>query len=265
MKHKSVVDRNEHKRSSSSIPLHNNVGSLGTTNDVYLTPNEHLSLTGSSHSSLNCTTNNLIKSSSISSLTMIQHESSATSSPMTSNLNLLSKSIDDRQDGLTTASSSSSMDSLTALEEILQRQQTRHESVFPPQKVSRLFSILKFRTITFLSRLKKALKSEWRPIISSHSLCPMLTLSRSLRPHSFRPKFILSHNHFVPYIWSSYILSQNYFVPNSFGPILILSQTYFVPNSCCPIHYVPLQCLSTQPLTWSAIFKQRQKKKKHSY
>jgi hypothetical protein len=47
----------------------------------------------------------------------------------------------------------------------------------------------------------------------------MLTLSRSLRPSSFRPKFILSHNHFVPHISSPYILSQTHFVPNSFCPL----------------------------------------------
>jgi hypothetical protein len=63
------------------------------------------------------------------------------------------------------------------------------------------------------------------PYISSHSLRPMLTLSRSLRPSSFRPKFILSHNHFVPYISSPYILSQTHFVPSSFRPILYVHRT----------------------------------------
>jgi hypothetical protein len=136
MKHKSVVDQNEHKRSSSSVPLNNNVSSP-LISDVYLTPNEHLSLTSSSHSSLNSTLNNRMESSSISSLTMIQNQSSETSSPIHSNLNLLSTSVDDdNRDLLSRSSRSSSMDSLTALEEILQRQQTKHGSTFLPQKVN---------------------------------------------------------------------------------------------------------------------------------
>lgn len=139
IKHKSVIERTEHKRSSSSIPLnnsHSHVSSPITTgSDIYLTPKEQLSLTNSSQSSLNDNTliNNL-DSSSISSLTMIQQQSSTQSSPLHSNLNLLSKS---NRDLLTSSSSnSSSTDSLTALEEILQRQQTRQSSTLLPQKVN---------------------------------------------------------------------------------------------------------------------------------
>jgi hypothetical protein len=68
---------------------------------------------------------------------MIQHQSSTQSSPIHSNLNLLSRSIENKHDLLTSNSSnSSSTDSLTALEEILQRQETRHSSTFLPQKVN---------------------------------------------------------------------------------------------------------------------------------
>jgi len=135
IKRKSAVEKNEHKRSSSSIPLNTNVPSSPATpaSDAYLTPNELLSLTNSSQSSLNNTTN-VMESSSISSLTMMQHQSSATSS----NLNIFSKSIENKEDLLTDSSRSSSTDSLTALEEILQRQQTRNSSTFLHQKVNSL-------------------------------------------------------------------------------------------------------------------------------
>jgi len=136
IKHKSVIERIEHKRSSSSIPLNNSTPSSVITNDVYLTPNEQLSLTNSSQSSLNNSNNT--ESPSISSLTMIQHQSSIQSSSMYSNLNLLSKSsFENKQDLLTNSSRSSSTDSLTALEEILQRQQTRHSPAPLPQKVNK--------------------------------------------------------------------------------------------------------------------------------
>ncbi|CAF1135813.1 unnamed protein product [Adineta steineri] len=55
--------------------------------DDYLTPNEHLSLTSASQTSLNSTlnnTNNIMESSSTSSLTMMQQQSSTLSSPETS-------------------------------------------------------------------------------------------------------------------------------------------------------------------------------------
>ena len=139
IKPKSIIDQYEHKRSSSSIPFNANVASSSssshTASDAYLTPNEQLSsTTSSSQSSLDSTllhAANLMESSSMSSLTMIQHQSSTMSSPLHSNANLLSRSIDRR----VTSSLSSSTDSLSALEEILHRQQTTNsESVFPPQK-----------------------------------------------------------------------------------------------------------------------------------
>lgn len=141
IKHKSLIDRQQHKRSSSSIPLHYNVGSSPSTtaSDVYLTPNEHLSLTSSSQSSLNSTlnttTNNVMESSSLSSLTLLHNQSSARSSMILSNSNLLSKSIDNKP-LLTNSSRSSSSDSLTALEEILQRQQAKYGSTILSQKVN---------------------------------------------------------------------------------------------------------------------------------
>ncbi len=152
IKHKSVIERIEHKRSSSSIPLNNNIYSSSiTTNDGYLTPNEQLSLPNSSQSSLH---NNNIESSSISSLTMIQHHQSSTqSSPINSNLNLLSKSMENTDDLLTNSSNSSSTDSLTALEEILQRQQTKTSSTFLPQKVNvcyyYYYSLVSFENETY--------------------------------------------------------------------------------------------------------------------
>ncbi|CAF1000290.1 unnamed protein product, partial [Adineta steineri] len=142
LKHKSVIERNEHKRSSSSIPL-NNINMVSSPSpqtpgsDDYLTPNEHLSLTSASQTSLSSTlnnTNNNMESSSISSLTMMQQQSSTLSSPMHSDLNLFLTSIGNKQNLSTNSSRSSSIDSLTALEEILQRQQTRNSTTFLPQK-----------------------------------------------------------------------------------------------------------------------------------
>jgi hypothetical protein len=132
IKYKSVIEQNEHKRSSSSIPLNSNVVSPITTSDVYLTPNEQLSLTNSSQSSLSSTLNNIMESSSISSLTMMQQQSSF----INSNSNLLSASMEDKHDLMTNSSRSTSIDSLTALEEILQRQQSRHGSAILAQKVN---------------------------------------------------------------------------------------------------------------------------------
>ncbi|CAF4845808.1 unnamed protein product, partial [Rotaria sp. Silwood1] len=138
IKHRTTIDRIEHKRSSSSIPLHNTNGSSPstiTTNDDYMTPNEQLSLSNSSQSSLNSTLNNInknLESSSLSSLTLIQQQSSTRSSLIPSPLNL-STSIENKI-LLTNSSRSSSSDSLTALEEILQKQQARYSSTFIPQK-----------------------------------------------------------------------------------------------------------------------------------
>jgi hypothetical protein len=143
LKHKSFIERNEHKRSSSSIPM-NNIHNLITTNDVYLTPKEQLSLNNSSRSSLNN------ESSSISSLTMIQQQSSTQSSPVHSNFNLLSRSMENKHDLLTNSSRSSSTDSLTALEEILQRQQTRNSSNVLPQKVNHSKILSQYKSLYFL-------------------------------------------------------------------------------------------------------------------
>ncbi|CAF0974980.1 unnamed protein product [Adineta steineri] len=95
--------------------------------DDYLTPNEQLSLTSSIRLTLTfANTNNIIEASSISSLTIMQQQSSTLSSPMHSDLNLFLTSIGNEQNLSTNSSRSSSIDSLAALEEILQRQQTRN-------------------------------------------------------------------------------------------------------------------------------------------
>ncbi|CAF1438127.1 unnamed protein product [Adineta steineri] len=101
LKHKSVIERNKHKRSSSSIPLNNIniVSSLSPQtlgSDDYLTPNEHLSLTSASHTSLNSTLNNTNNIMEIS-LTMMQRQSSTLSSPMHSDLNIFLTSIGNKQ------------------------------------------------------------------------------------------------------------------------------------------------------------------------
>ncbi|CAF1459037.1 unnamed protein product [Adineta steineri] len=90
--------------------------------DDYLTPNEHLSLTSASQISLNSTlnnnTNNIMESLSISSLTMMQQQSSTLSSLIYSDLNIFLTSFGDKHN----LSTNSSIDLLTALGEILQRQ-----------------------------------------------------------------------------------------------------------------------------------------------
>ncbi|CAF1468454.1 unnamed protein product [Adineta steineri] len=95
---------------------------LRRRSDDYLAFNEHLSLTSASQTSLNSTlnnnTNNIMESLLISSLTMMQQQSS----PIHSDLNIFLTSIGNKQN----LSPNSSIDSLTALGEILQRQQTRN-------------------------------------------------------------------------------------------------------------------------------------------
>jgi hypothetical protein len=146
IKPKSFVDTYEHKRSSSSIPLNpfgpsSSLSSSASTNsDVYLTPNERLSMTSSSRSSLNSTliptTGNHMDTSSMSSATIMQPSISSLSSPLHSHMNLLSRSHDNHHEGLHAISShsSSSSDSLNVLEEILQRQQTNQTSTFLPEQ-----------------------------------------------------------------------------------------------------------------------------------
>ncbi|CAF1470317.1 unnamed protein product [Adineta steineri] len=114
---------------------HQNINNnpLRHRSDDYLTPNEHLPLKSASQTSLNLTLNNrndIIESSSISSLAMMQQKSSTLSSPMHSDLNIFLTSIGNKQN----LSTNSSTDSLTVLEEILQRQQTRNSLTFLPQK-----------------------------------------------------------------------------------------------------------------------------------
>ena len=113
-----LINATEHKRSSSIIPLNNSIPSSLTSADVYLTPNEQLSQTNSSHSSLS----HRYESSSISSLTMIHQRSSPSQLTRQTKDDLISNS-----------SFSSSTDSLTALEEILQRQELRQSSTCLPQ------------------------------------------------------------------------------------------------------------------------------------
>jgi hypothetical protein len=134
-KRKSLIEQKHHKRSLSSIPLENDPpgSSSASTSDAYLTPAEGLSLNSASQASLNSTLNNNINESSSS--TVLQQRSSTNSLPLSSNYNLLSEPLDDKQDLSITSSHSSSTDSLTALEEILQQQQIENGSTFLPEKV----------------------------------------------------------------------------------------------------------------------------------
>ena len=95
VKQRSATEQYEHKRFSSSIPLHQHVPSTSSSStavsDIYLTPNEQHSLTNSSPSSLDSTllqSNHLVESSSISWLTMIKHPSSTISSPFHSRVRI---------------------------------------------------------------------------------------------------------------------------------------------------------------------------------
>jgi hypothetical protein len=130
-KRKSLVDQRLHKHSSSSIPLDmpgttaSSSSSL-TASDDYLTPND-----SSSRTSLN----SIMESSSA---TIRQHQSSPIHTPF----HLLTKPLDEQDDiSITSSHSSSSTDSLTALEEILQREQTGNISTLLPQKVNRINNI----------------------------------------------------------------------------------------------------------------------------
>ncbi|CAF0843018.1 unnamed protein product [Adineta steineri] len=138
--------------------------------DDYLTPNEYLSLTSASQASLN-NTNNIMESSSISSLTMMQQQSSTLSSPMHSDLNLFLTSIGNKQNLSTNSSHSSSIDSLTALEEILQRQQTRNSLIFLPQKGTS--SNIEYNTVpqpSLPSSSWKSLSNQMKMLISKSIL-----------------------------------------------------------------------------------------------
>jgi hypothetical protein len=128
-KRKSLVEQKSHKRSSSSIPLDNytttssassSLSSSVTSSDAYLTPNE-----SSSRTSLN----NIMETSTV---TIKPQQSSPVHKPF----NLLTKRLDEKDSLSITSSHSSSTDSLTALEEILQRQQTENISTLLPQKVN---------------------------------------------------------------------------------------------------------------------------------
>jgi hypothetical protein len=117
-KNKLFNEQNLHKRSSSSIPLNKNGTDSSSTSDAYLSASEHLSLNNSKRTSLN----NIIESSS-----------SLSSIPARFNLNKRSSS--EEKESLSIKSiHSSSTDSLTALEEILQRQQSRNNSILLTQQ-----------------------------------------------------------------------------------------------------------------------------------
>ncbi|CAF4609908.1 unnamed protein product, partial [Rotaria socialis] len=77
---------------------------------------------------------NILESSSLSSLTLLQHQSSTRSSLAQSTFNL--SNLMENKTLLTNSSRSSSSDSLTALEEILQRQQARYGSTVLSQNVN---------------------------------------------------------------------------------------------------------------------------------
>jgi hypothetical protein len=108
------------KRSSSSIPLnkmnHESSSSTSMAGDTFVTPTEQLSLNNSKRTSLN----NVLESSSIP-----------------ARLNLVRRYSEEKESLSDKSSYSSSTDSLTALEEILQRQQSGHGSTLLQQKVNR--------------------------------------------------------------------------------------------------------------------------------
>ena len=124
-----------HKRSSSSsAPLFNqptvdSSSSSIRTSDAYLTPKEHLSLNNSKRTSLN----DVMETSS---LTVIDSQSIVDSPLSRVQFNLLTEPLDDIGDLSASSTRSSSIDSLNALEEILQRQQTGDSSTLLPQKVN---------------------------------------------------------------------------------------------------------------------------------
>jgi len=116
IKNKTLNEQKFHKRSSSSIILNKNDSSSIITSECYLTPNEHLSLNSLKRISLN----NILESSSIP-----------------ANFDLLKKSSNEKENSSIKSSHSSSTDSLTAFEEIIQRQHTGNPSTSLPPKVNR--------------------------------------------------------------------------------------------------------------------------------
>jgi hypothetical protein len=121
IKHKSLTEQKLYQRSSSSIPLNKNdsdSSSSTTISEAYLTPREDLSLHGSKRTSLN----NVLESSS-----------------MPIRFEFLPQASEEKEDLSIKSSHSSSIDSLTVLEEILQRQQTGNIRTLLPQKVNNRF------------------------------------------------------------------------------------------------------------------------------
>ena len=125
-KHQSSDATQCHRRSLSSLAnsIVNRSSSLIATSDTYLTPNEYLSM------------NNLqqqrLSNSEESSLTDIQHPLS-----ISTYSKLRTKPLNDEETLSITSLNSSSTDSLAALEEILQRQQTECTSRSLSNKVNR--------------------------------------------------------------------------------------------------------------------------------
>ncbi|CAF3740732.1 unnamed protein product [Rotaria sordida] len=122
-KRKSLSEKKSHKRLSVSTTPYStgtdDSSSSITTNDVYLTPAEHLSLNASRQTNLNITNN--ILESLVSTDTL--HRSSITSSSIPAHFNLLTRSSDEEETLSIKSSDSSSTDSLAAFEEILEKQQ----------------------------------------------------------------------------------------------------------------------------------------------
>lgn len=109
-----------YRRSSSSIPINkispeNATSSSTIISDAFLTPTEQLSLSNSKRASLN----NMIEASSIP-----------------GRLDFLSRSSENGENRSVRSSHTSSTDSLTAIEEILQRQQSGRTSTLIPSRVS---------------------------------------------------------------------------------------------------------------------------------
>lgn len=121
LRKKPSIDKKLHKRSSSSIPINQNTNegssssSTTTSGDVYSTASEYASL----HSSKPASLNNIIEPTSIP-----------------NGLNYMSRTKEEKESLSTKSSNSSSTDSLTAFEEILQNQQSGHMSSLSTQKVN---------------------------------------------------------------------------------------------------------------------------------
>jgi hypothetical protein len=139
-----------HRRSSSSIPLnkttnHKSSSSTSMTGDAFVTPTEQLSLNNSKGTSFN----NILESLSIP-----------------ARLNSVTRFSEEKESLSEKSSHSSSTDSLTAFEEILQRQQSGHGSTLLQQKVNRnLYLLTLFLLLFFRAQHHQCLKHPYQVLL----------------------------------------------------------------------------------------------------